>query len=279
MIFIYKKWDDFCKKLCMQNIKSISAFEYLHDKSNCRKFVLKHDVETNPERALELARIENKYGHRGSYYVQAYLLNNEKNIHILKDIQKLGHEVTYHHDVMDSNKGNLQKAIDEFKKNVSLFEENGFSVNTVCQHGNPIVERVGYTSNRDFFRSSDVRTLFPHITDIMVDFPEKSNSEYDYYSDAGRRFNLIFDPINNDRIKSDDKNIAYADLNELFNTLKNSDRNFIISTHPHRWMKSSIKYIFKDVTFRVVKFTAKFLMKIPVFKKIMSKYYYLAKKI
>ena len=279
MIFVYRKWDEFCKKLLTLDIKSITATQYLNTQSKDRKFVLKHDVETNPERALEMARIENKYGHRGSYYVQAYLLNNEKNIHILKDIQELGHEVTYHHDVMDSNKGDLQKAIDEFKKNVSLFEENGFRVNTVCQHGNPIVERVGYTSNRDFFRSSDVRTLFPHITDIMVDFPEKSDSEYDYYSDAGRRFNLIFDPINNDIIKSDDKNIAYANLNELFNTLKNSGCDFIISTHPHRWMKSSIKYIFKDVTFRVVKFTAKFLMKIPVFKKIMSKYYYLAKKI
>ncbi len=279
MIFVYKKWDDFCKKLCNQDVSSITCSEYLVDNSEGRKFVLKHDVETKPERALCMAQIENKYGHRGSYYVQAYLLKDEKNIEILKKIQKLGHEVSYHHDVMDSNKGDIGKAVLEFENNIKLFNEHGFETVTVCQHGNPVIERVGYTSNRDFFRSSKVRELYPNVFDIMVNFPENVACKYDYYSDAGRKFKLIYDPVNNDIVNSDDKNISYKNLDELFENLLNSGNNFIISTHPHRWMSSAVKYILKDFLFKLVKSVAKIMMKIPLFKRIMSKYYYLAKKI
>lgn len=278
MIFVYKKWDDFCKKLANKNLYSITAKNYINTDSKNRSFVLKHDVETSPANALKMAKIEHKYGHKGSYYVQAYLLEKKENISILKEIQNLGHEVTYHHDVMDSNKGNIEKAKSEFQKNVDLFTQNGFEVVTVCQHGNPVVERVGYNSNRDFFRNGEVCNLYPGIFDIMVNY-HLHTPKYKYYSDAGRKFKYIFDPVNNDIKNSDDKNISYKNLDELFKVLMNSDMNFIISTHPHRWMASKIKYVFKDVTFRVIKFIAKILMRVPVFKKIMSRYYYLAKKI
>lgn len=273
MIFVFNKWDDFCRRLKDRGIISIPACEV----SDCKNYlVLKHDVENSPERALKLAETENKYGHKGTYYVQAYLLDDSENIEILKKIQKLGHEVSYHYDVMDSNKGNLTKAKEEFKKNVSLFEKNGFEIRTVCQHGNPVAERVGYTSNRDFFRNFSEE--YPNIADIMVDYKEKYNTDYEYYSDAGRIFSLIYDPINNDVINSDEKNIPYNDLNELLNVLENN-KNYIISTHPHRWSRSAAKYIINMWIFAIIKTVAKILMKIPFIKKIMSRYYYLAKKI
>ena len=78
MVFNYKKWNDFCKNLADANRISIPACEVRSDSKNY--IILKHDVETDVARALELAKIENKYGHRGSYYVQAYLLYERKNI-------------------------------------------------------------------------------------------------------------------------------------------------------------------------------------------------------
>lgn len=276
MIFVYKKWDAFCKRLADKGIKSIPAREVNEDLS--RYLVLKHDVETNVAKALIMARIEQKYGHRGSYYVQAYLMNDEKNIEMLSEMQKMGHEISYHYDVMDSCKGDLDKAIAEFDSNAELFEKNGFRLKTLCQHGNPVVERVGYTSNRDFFRKERVQRLYPEFSDIMVDFESKYKTEYLYFSDAGRHFQLIFDPINNDIINSDDKNVLYEDLNRLFGALSNEQGN-IISTHPHRWTNSALVYSVKAVAFKVIKATAKLLVKIPFMKKIMSRYYYLAKKI
>lgn len=274
MIFTYNKWEDFCSKLETKKIFSIPACEV---KDSTESFlVLKHDIESSVFKAYKLAEIERKYGHRGTYYVQAYLLENSKNIEILNKMKAMGHEISYHYDVMDSNYGNLDKAIVEFDINRKKFEEAGFPVVTVCQHGNPIVERKGYTSNRDFFRSEKVQSLYPNIADIMVDYKRKYGIDYVYFSDAGRRFKMIFDPLRNDVIDSEDKNIPYENLDEILDVLPTKT---IISTHPHRWSKSLIAYTFKAKIFILIKIAAKILINVPIFKKIMSRYYYLAKKL
>ncbi|MBO7309825.1 MAG: hypothetical protein J6U86_00345 [Clostridia bacterium] len=275
MVFVYTEWERFCKSLADNNIHSIPAMSV--NKSTEKYLVLKHDVETDVSKALVLARIENKYGHKGSFYVQAYLLDNERNVSMLREIQEMGHEVSYHHDVMDSCGGDLELAAKEFEKNRNKFADNGFDIITVCQHGNPIINRIGYTSNRDFFRSDSVRQQYPFISDIMVNFKELRQTEYAYYSDAGHHFKLIYDPLNNDIVDSDDKNIPYKGLDALFEVL--SDGNCIISTHPHRWMKSRVLYVLRVAFFKIVKKTVKLVSKIPFIKKILSRYYYLAKKI
>lgn len=275
MIFVYKYWDNFCKKLHEMNIHSIRAEDVFGCKN--RYLVLKHDVETDVPRAYKMAEIEAKYGHCGVYYVQAYLLSDPRNIQLLSQIQSMGHEVSYHYDVMDACKGNIDEALIEFEKNRKLFENNGFTIKTLCQHGNPIVERIGYTSNRDFFRNATVQEMYPDLSDIMVDFKKKACTEYTYFSDAGRQFKLIYDPINNDIIKSDDKNIGFDTIDELIPYIEKE--NCIVSTHPHRWTDSAKSYLIKMWLFNIVKSIAKILVKIPVLKKIMSRYYYLAKKI
>ena len=273
MIFTYKKWDDFCAKLQKAGYQSIPA-QAVAEK---HYLVLKHDVETNVPNAYRMAQIEQKYGHKGSYYVQAYLLKDEKNVALLQQMQSMGHEISYHYDVMDSCKGELEKAIAEFEENRKLFVENGFVFETVCQHGNPVVERVGYTSNRDFFRKEKVREIYPDLADIMVNYPEKYRTKYLYFSDAGRLFKRIYDPINNDITPSDDKNIPYKNLDALLEGLSSETGN-IISTHPHRWTASAVKYVIKSAVFKTVKAIAKVLMKIPFMKKLMGRFYHLAKK-
>ena len=89
---------------------------------------------------------------------------------------------------------------------------------------------------------------------------------------------MIFDPLTNDLVKSDDKNIPYNDLDALMRDLVD-DASYIISMHPHRWTKSAFVYKSKAICFKMIKSIAKVLVKIPFMKKIMSKYYYLAKKI
>lgn len=274
MIFVYSAWDSFCAELKDKGIVSIPAREVTSEMDSF--LVLKHDIENTVSKAYKLAEIEHKYGHRGTYYAHAYLLDDPQNVELLQKMQTMGHEISYHYDVMDSNHGDLDGAIKEFEGNRQRFEKLGFPIITVCQHGNPVVERVGYTSNRDFFRSSRVQALYPHIADIMVDYKEKYNTDYTYFSDAGRKFKLIFDPINNDIINSDDKNIPYEDLDTLLKALPSKA---IISTHPHRWTDSAVSYMVKEKAFKLIKGTAKLAMKVPGVKKIMSRYYYLAKKI
>lgn len=276
-MFLYKQWDEFCRKLTISGFISTSA-SALVKKTDKQFIMLKHDVETNPLKALEFARIENKYSHKGTYYVQAYLLNNKRNVDILKQIQCLGHEVSYHHDVMDANYGNLNQAIDEFQFNIERFEKNGFSVQTVCQHGNPVVERHGYSSNRDFFRSAKVARLYENISEIMVNFKSKINKDYVYISDAGYGWRVIFDPENNDLIESHDKDTALGGLGEAIDILKTGN-SVIISTHPHRWSNTVLSSQAKVIFFKIAKNMVICISKLPAAKKLLVKYYTLAKKI
>jgi len=277
-MFIYNQWESFCKKLNNAGINSITAASLLNKSCDESFLVLKHDVETDPSKALELARIENKFNHKGSYYVQGYLLKNKKNILILKEIQKLGHEVSYHHDVMDSNKGDFNEAKKEFEDYVKMFRDNEFVIKTVCQHGNPVVERNGYHSNRDFFRNLNIRKYFEDITEIMVNFKDKTKTDYKYISDAGYGWKVIYDPESNDIIDSSSKDIALNDLEGVLKYIQNNE-SIILSTHPHRWNRSFLRAKAKNILFVSIKRIAKFLFKIPLFKKVMSRYYYLAKKI
>jgi len=277
-MFIYNQWESFCKKLDNAGINSITAASLIDKNCDESFLVLKHDVETDPSKALKLAKIENRYNHKGSYYVQGYLLKNKKNIPILKEIQKLGHEVSYHHDVMDSNKGDLNGAKKEFEDYIKLFKDNEFVIKTVCQHGNPVVERNGYNSNRDFFRDLKIREYFEDISEIMVNFKDKTKTDYKYISDAGYGWKFIYDPENNDIIDSSSKDIALNDLEGVLKYIQNNE-SIILSTHPHRWNRSFLKAKAKNILFVSIKRIAKFLFKIPLFKKVMSRYYYLAKKI
>jgi len=277
-MFIYKYWSTFCKDLNDCGINSVTAVSLRENESGEPYLILKHDVETNPSKALRLAKIENKYYHKGTYYIQAYLLKSKRNIEILKQIQHLGHEVSYHHDVLDSCHGNFEDAKIEFESNVKLFEENGFNVITVCQHGNPVVERDGYTSNRDFFRRPSIADSFSNISDIMVNFSQHIHSDFGYISDSGYGWKQICDPENNDRNNSSDDDIDLGDLNGVLNYIE-SNQNTIVSTHPHRWQSNVVAAKLHDVIFRVIKIVARALVQISFFKRIMNRFYYLAKKI
>ena len=86
-MFIYSQWEQFCKEPKIEGFVSETACSFLNEKRQDTFFIKKHDVETKPKKAYRLAKIESKYGHKGSYYVQAYLLRKKRNIKILKKLK------------------------------------------------------------------------------------------------------------------------------------------------------------------------------------------------
>jgi len=269
-MFIYSIWNDICQEIVQYN--TIKVEEILKQPKNSTWIAVKHDVETNVSKALELARIEAKYGINATYYVQSYLL--DENYELLQIIQSLGHEVTYHYDVLDANAGNMEKAIVDFDKNIAKFKQYGFNVKTVCPHGNPVMIRNGWNSNKDFFRNEKVQTLYPHILDIVIQLPKKI--DYLYISDAGYGFKKIGNIRDNDL-----KNIGDIEISDYRELLKSFSENkrIILSTHPHRWEKNIMTFIMRVYLFKFLRIVARVLSKLPILKNIISKYYYLAKKI
>lgn len=274
---VYKQWKKFCEKLKNIEIPSKALGELTLVEQKGDFFALKHDVENKVKKAYKLCKIESDAGIKGTFYVQHYLLEKKKNVALLKKMQSLGAEICYHHDVMDSTRGDYQKALDEFREKFGDFEKLAFNLVTVCQHGNPVVERVGYHSNRDFFRKESTVMLFPETLDVMVNYKAKVG-EYVYISDAGRKWKIIFDPENNDILPSEDKDVSLDGLDEVIKVIE-KERRVIVSTHPHRWNRNAFTSALSSFKFRAIKATAKILLKIPFMKKLMSRFYYLAKKV
>ena len=273
MKFIYSEWDAFCKALAHHKIYSITAATILkaaqHGTLGSKRFVnLKHDVESSPSKALDWALIEANYNHCSTYYVQAYLMT-DVNQHIFAEIQSLGHEVTYHHDVMDGGKGNLDEALSIYKKNLANFKEKGFEVETVCQHGNPVSDY----ENRDFFRSDLVQNEFPKQADIMVDFMDKIGREYVYISDVGMSFKIVTNPIHSDKVSEAEKYIVLGDICEVIPELVgHPNTSYIVSAHSHRYNKYVLKAIVRKTVFTIIKTVAKVLFEVPGLKKFLFRF-------
>lgn len=277
-MFYYKNWERFCKFLKESGVTLCTAQDSLTLSPNERFVVLKHDVETFVLNAYRLAEIEHRYGICGSYYVQYYLLKNQENIRLLQLMQNWGHEISYHYDVLDANAGDYNAALLDFKKNKNVFHENGFQFKTICQHGNPVKNRVGYTSNRDFFRNQDIKSQFSNLVDIVVDYSKYSHHEYKYISDVSYRWNVITLPETND-LYPDVKNVKIGDFDALENLIKNSGSSFIVSTHPHRWKASKTSIYVKIVLFRIIRALVLGAKNIPGVNQLLNKFYFLAKKI
>lgn len=277
-MFYYRNWDKFCKKLCENGITLCTAEQSLKLPKNERFVVLKHDVETFVPNAHRLAAIEHKYGICGSYYVQAYLMSDPKNIELLKEIQSWGHEISYHYDVLDAHAGDYVAAEESFKKYSKVFADNGFHYGTICQHGNPVKKRVGYTSNRDFFRNEEIRNHYPDLVDMVVNYSQYAVSKYRYISDASYRWNIITEPETND-LHPEVKNVKVGGFKNLLALVQDTDYSYVISTHPHRWMSAAWKINLKICIFRVVRETVMVARHIPGVEWLLNKFYFLAKKI
>ena len=61
MIFVYNRWDTFCRKLASKGLQSIPTKDIIL--ATNQYIVLKHDVETDINKAYKLASIEHKYCH------------------------------------------------------------------------------------------------------------------------------------------------------------------------------------------------------------------------
>ena len=106
--------------------------------------LLRHDVESRYGNALKLAQLQHRLGIRGTYYFRIY--PHKENEAVIRKIADMGHEIGYHYDDLTECRGDYEKAIMRFQKNLEYLRQFG-PVTTATMEGAPL---SGY-DNRDLW--------------------------------------------------------------------------------------------------------------------------------
>lgn len=142
-----------------------------------KAIVLRHDVDAKKLNSLRFARIQAESGIRGSYYFRVVPQSFDERV--IREIAAMGHEVGYHYETMDTQHGDVDRAWEEFRRNLEMFRKI-VPVRTVCMHGSPLSRH----DNRDLWKKYDYRELGilgePYLD---LDF-----AKVGYLTDTGRRW-------------------------------------------------------------------------------------------
>ena len=82
-----------------------------------------------------MAKLEHNLGISATYYFR--IIPSVYKEEIIKQIQELGHEVSYHYEDLSLMKGNYYKAIKHFEFQLKRFRKFA-PAKTICRHGSPL---------------------------------------------------------------------------------------------------------------------------------------------
>lgn len=235
-------------KTILKSGYSIQTFEEFILNPQKKTVVLRHDVDRQPNNALRMAKIENKFGITASYYFRIVPYVFKENL--IKKCVILGHEVSYHYEDMTLFKGNIDKSYMHFKRKLDLFR-TFYPAKTVCMHGSPITK----WDNRDIWKKYDYKKL-----DIIGEpYFDVDYKKVFYITDTGRRWNKE-DISVRDKVNSG-FNYKINSTIDLINKFENDElpNQVIINTHPHRWVNNFGSWV-KELVLQNIKNVVKYLI-------------------
>ncbi len=126
------------------------AFEdYMRNPAE-KAVILRHDVDRLPKNALRTAQIEHSMGIRGTYFFRT--VKASWNECIMRQIVDLGHELAYHYEDLAIARGDLEKAMQHFEKQLQRLRLM-YPTRTICMHGSPLSK----FDNRDLWKHYNYR--------------------------------------------------------------------------------------------------------------------------
>lgn len=240
MDFTVKKYEELLTTLKEAGYEFITYSDYCQLRGDLpSKFViLRHDVDKRPENSLRIARLENKFGARATYYFRA--VSCSWNEEIIKEIAGLGHEIGYHYESLTTCNGDKALAFEEFKSNLLKLRALA-SVKTICMHGSP----------RSKFDSRDLWKEFSYKELGIIGEPylDTDFSKVFYLTDTGRRWDgfkvSLRDKIEGWSERWINAGLVFHTTDDVIQAVKDGKFSFcvMITSHPQRWNPAGWSWI------------------------------------
>lgn len=232
--FTLKKYEELCRLLSDKGIKTVSVGEYIGSKTNDEnKVIVRHDVDKNPEFALEMATVEKEYNISSTYYFR--LKKKVFNPSIIGAIAKLGNEIGYHYEVLDKAKGNFEKAIGIFINELAEFRKI-CEIKTISMHGNPLSR----WDNRDIWSKYN----FKDYGIIGEAYLSIDYNKVLYFSDTGRSWATGKHKVK-DYIPGAHISLDITSTDQLMDFMPNCKQSVCLLVHPNRWSSNWSGYVYQ----------------------------------
>jgi hypothetical protein len=221
-----------------------------------KAIILRHDVDNLKQNSLTFAKIQAQHNVKGTYYFRTIPQSYDEQV--IKEMASLGHEIGYHYETMDTSRGNVDKAYDEFCTNLQTFRKI-VPVTTICMHGSPMSKY----DNRDIWKKYDYR----QIGLIAEPYFDTNFNQIFYLTDTGRRWDGEKVSIRDKAMKgSEATNPAFTKLHfkTTFDIIEAANQNLLPSQimftfHPQRWTDNSLLWT-KELLLQNIKNTVKFAL-------------------
>jgi hypothetical protein len=231
MDFLIEKYNELIDTFSNSGYEFQSFEEFLINPKE-KVVVLRHDVDKKPENALRFAAIQHEKKIKGSYYFRAKPCSWDEKI--ITEIYALEHEIGYHYENMSDEKGNIERAIKNFEKNLQALRKI-VPVNTICMHGSPLSK----FDNRELWNKFD----FKDYGLIGEPYFNINFNEVLYLTDTGRKWNSNSENIR-DKIVSV-LNFSFHSTDDIIREIKQDKlpNKIMINFHPQRWHNNSLQWL------------------------------------
>ena len=228
--------------------KIIRFSEYFDSNPKPESFcLLRHDVDRKPLNALKMAKLENSKGVKATYCFRTK--KHTFKPEIISKISRMGHEIAYHYESLSDASGNMERAINDFEKNLAILRRI-VPVTTISMHGRP-------------FKPYDNRDIW-NVKENIVNFKKKYNligeiyldidyTDIAYINDTGRNWDST---KSNRRDKVNSRiNADFISGQSLLDYLNNKPHTkLVFQIHPERWSDNNIEYKIQYVMDKLINF-------------------------
>lgn len=223
MDFTLNKYNELLASLCKGDytFQTFGAFISSPEKN---AVILRHDVDLLPQNSLAFAKIQAKLGVSGTYYFRAVPESWDEMV--IKEIRDLGHEIGYHYECLTTSKGDLNKGIEDFEKNLANLRKLA-PVSTICMHGSPMSK----------YDSKDLWKTFSY-SDYQITGEPYFDVNYDaifYITDTGRKWDGHTSSVR-DRVETNLTQTFHSTC-DIINAINSNDfpQSVMFTFHPQRW--------------------------------------------